>query len=247
MAGFAQKFILPPDMDPRVRDIFLSEQRDIKRLTRRSSATSAAGISMELYGVGDTTINIKRYMDQAVFFSSFVSFKTAQMVLEESRKHTPWDTGQLLESSWGPRATEYGLEGVRGPTVVKENIEGTVQHPDIEVTSVWSYPRAGGGFTHQQKWSVGYDAEYATEVHENTRNVQFNQPGGQRTPTAPWKYMDLPKEDHFLSNALMRLRPMMEPSMWKTLDVLDMALRMQVKQKATPPPTMGRLVKNPVR
>lgn len=239
---------ITPDIAQDIADVMRSEIRSKTRIGDQHMEIVVAGLE-------ETQANVRNYMNAALFFTSFISYKSAKIVLEESKKHVPWDTGFLTRSAWGPRRTETALEHKIGKyTVISSNVEGwdyEGQLPEslTSVSAFWALQGPGKSITKIPKWSVGYSADYAAEVHENSREVTFRQPDDiDNPPSAPFLYPD-PKWDHFLSQALEKFKGQMEPEMWEALDMLNVVLDVKLKnmmqsaEQAAKPTLAPRLVK----
>lgn len=160
-----------------------------------NSARIADAISsgMSVTGLTETAGNFRDFSAMCLALTTFTSKRTAQAVLQKSLRHTPYRSGELYKSAY--ISSTESLGDMPRPTVIDENIEGTVAAYAANLAVSGSFTAKSGFFGARSfvKYAVGYTAEKAVMLHENPMGNVWRQ-----DTNSPWK--DL-KTDHFLLHA----------------------------------------------
>lgn len=161
---------------------------------------SAFGSGLAITGVHETAGNFRDFSKLALFMTGFTSKRVALAVFKKSQRHVPYDTGELFDSGYVSYAG-YTSERTDNPTVIDENIEGTVAAYVKGLAVRGMFTGASGFFAVRQftNYSVGYTADHAVLIHENPPTAS-SPTGMQFRQDTKSPFRDL-KTDHFLLNS----------------------------------------------
>lgn len=166
-----------------------------------SLIADAIGSGLSVTGIEETAGNFRDFSKLALFMTGLTSKKTAEAILKKALRHTPYDTGDLFDSGFVSSAGDSPMGDFPRPTVIDENIEGTVAAYAKGLAVTASFQGKSGFYGNRTfvKYVVGFTADHAVLVHENPIGMQFRQ-----ETNSPF---DDTKMDHFLLLAYQAYEP----------------------------------------
>jgi hypothetical protein len=175
-----------------------------------SAAVAQGGMTVHTVLAGQEMLRDTWYQLQnwAVYVTTITTKRVAQSILAESRKHAPYDKGDLYRSGeiinlGNPGASDLGL--FERPTAIDENAEFTEAwlRADLpaSVGMRWAPSSELSGYC---KYAVQYTVDHAVYVHEHSE-LNF-QGGASGRPPAPGAPPGL-KTSHYLRNAFEKIAP----------------------------------------